>query len=175
MVPECDLLAGYVTGKSMNIWDPVARKFRKVHLVLALAQADTPFRAIWALLCGHSSRTGCDKCFLRGTKKGPNAEAWGATRFGGYSQHAPTLVFDDLCNWEEGSVIYGQAKFDPKQAEHLMVSHQKHLLRCKAAEAASMRALEQFPIPRAARNGGDMTADPSSAEQRELTKGASDL
>jgi hypothetical protein len=103
MVPECDLLAGYVTGKFMNIWDPVARKFRKVHLVLALAQADTPFRAIWALLCGHSSRTGCDKCFLRGTKKGPNAEAWGATRFGGYSQHAPTLVFDDLCNWEEGS------------------------------------------------------------------------
>jgi hypothetical protein len=159
----------------MNIWDPVARKYRKVHPVLVLAQADTPFRAIWALLCGHSSRSGCDKCFIRGTMKGPGGEKWGATRFGGYTSPAPTLTFDDQHNWSEGSVRFGQARFDPSVAKGLMVSHDKHLMRCRAADAATTRAILQFPIPAAACQGGDLTADPSSADQRELTSGAPGL
>ena len=47
---------------------PGETQFRKVVPLLVMAFADTPARATWALTCGHSGRSGCDKCSMPSTR-----------------------------------------------------------------------------------------------------------
>lgn len=83
-----------VTGDAFTIWDSFRQRERRVHPVLMFAFADTPARRCWALTCGHSGRSGCDKCGIRGTKD-PSAgeDDSNPTVFAGYSRDTPALLW----------------------------------------------------------------------------------
>ena len=64
---------------------------REVYPVLVFAFADTPARRGWALTCGHSGRSGCDKCGIRGVKILPSGQELSSVSFLGYCEPAPAL------------------------------------------------------------------------------------
>lgn len=139
--------------------------------MIILAFADTPARRSWAMTCGHSGRSGCDKCFIRGDVR----EGQRHVTFGGYVDAAPAALFSDDGQWSEGTVCYadGDGGFDVQAAERLLITHEKHRMRCELADAESASLAKLYPLPDGAADGGDLLADPSSPEQRALTEGAS--
>lgn len=161
----------------MRVYDVYRKRYRSVVPVFALAFADTPFRAAWALTCGHSGRSGCDKCALRSTRGATDGEQYTHNVFGGYTDLAPTLNFDERTgDWVAGQALLGQAGvFNPEAAAELLITHKKHLMRSRAAEQATTEEARNHPLPAAAAHGGCFLADPNSAEERALSEGGSFL
>ena len=157
--------------RAILVWDSHRQTTRRVLPLLVLAFADTPARRAWALTCGHTGRSGCDKCGVRSVRQGPHGEVYSSACFGGYAWHAPTLTYDINGNWQEGSVLYGGDNFDPATAEPLLITQEKHMLRSVAADEASQDEAEKHPLPAAAANGGTLTADPNSPAERQLSAG----
>ena len=79
--------------KCITVWDSHHKAYRFVLPVLLLAFADTPQRRAWALKCGHSGRTGCDKCGLRATRHGADGMEYASNCFRGYAELAPTSTW----------------------------------------------------------------------------------
>ena len=140
--------------------------------VLLLAFADTPQRRAWALTCGHSGRTGCDKCGLRASRFGADGFAYNNNCFRGYADLAQTMTFDNEGTWTAGQVQYSvEGSFNEADAAKLLITDEKHRRRCKRAKADSRELARMHPLPVAAENGGSLAADPNSAAQRALTAG----
>lgn len=83
-----------VTGKPVKVWDSYRDMYRYVHPVLVFAYADTPARRSWLLGCGHTGRSGCDKCGIRGVRELTSGVPLGNTCFLGYSGSTLALVYD---------------------------------------------------------------------------------
>jgi hypothetical protein len=160
------------------VWDAHRQKHRKVTPVLTLAHADTPARAKWALTCGHASRTGCDKCGLRSCRTLADGTPVSYAVYRGYIAPAPTCTLEESVagangpiDWVVGVVQYGaRGKYNVDAAHALLVSDRKHTMRSLAAEAVNVAEAELHPLPAAAANGGCLTSDPNSPEERALSK-----
>jgi hypothetical protein len=88
-------------------------------------------RRAWALTCGHSGRTGCDKCGLRSTRRVPDGTEYSSNCFGGYSARAPTVTFDTAGNWQEAEVQYSKGgRFDEARVAELLIGKEQL---CRAA------------------------------------------
>lgn len=166
-----------VKGTPLIVWDSWRRTHRPIFPVLALAFQDTPWRSMWALTTGHSGLSGCDLCFQRGSTMLESGERLGSVRWLGCHHPAPFCAFDEHGNWVTGETKLStdEGTFDAGVAGALMVTDVLHKLRCAEADSARKRALDRCPLPIGASHGGSLTADPSSAEQARLTKGANNL
>lgn len=166
--------AGVLRGtKLVPVWDSYRKKERHVLPVLMFGQADTPFRAAWALTCGHSGRSGCDACSLRSTRCGPDGQEYSFNVYGGYTVPAPTLAFGEDAQWKEpGEVLLGEGmQFIRERMEGLIITSKMHQLRSRAADEAREEETQRFPLPAGAAGGGNLAADPNSAEEKALSKG----
>lgn len=83
-----------VEGSCIKVWDSHRNVYRFVKPVVVVAYADTPARRGWALTCGHTSRSGCDKCGLRSTRTMFDGTETPTNVFTGYIANAKALVFD---------------------------------------------------------------------------------
>lgn len=83
-----------MTGKGVEVWDSHRKQHRTVLPILVVAYADTPARRGWALTCGHTSRSGCDKCGLRSTRVLPNGDPISFSAFLGYDALTNGMVYD---------------------------------------------------------------------------------
>jgi hypothetical protein len=78
---------------------------------------------------------------------------------------------DDPAEWVVGQVRHGaRGKFNMDAARALLITDRKHTMRSLAAEAVSAAEAESHPLPAAAANGGNITSDPNSPEERALSK-----
>lgn len=128
---------------------------------------------MWALTCGHSGFSGCDFCYQRGSTTNGLGEPLGTVRWLGCHFQTDFQAFDEQMQLTQGRVLLTSADgtFDTEQANALHVKNVLHKARCVAADEAKQRAFEKFPMPARARGGGDLTEDPSSDDQKQLTKG----
>ena len=164
--------------KRVPVYDVFRAEQREVVPVLALAHADTPARAAWAATCGHTGRSGCDRCAIRGTRQLADGTPTPSTVFRGYDAPAPTLnLLEDAegaepAQWAVGTVQYGvRGKFKPERVEPLLMTTRKHSMRSLAAEEASAEEAINHPLPLEAAAGGNLAADPNSDEERALSAG----
>lgn len=82
-----------ITGAPIKVWDSHRKKWRSVFPVLVFAYADTPARRGWALTTGHTGRSGCDKCGIRGIRILPGGIQLNWTAFAGFHHPCPAMVF----------------------------------------------------------------------------------
>lgn len=83
-----------VKGTPIRVWDSHRNSWRYVYPILVFAFADTPARRRWALTTGHTGKSGCDKCGIRGFRLLPSGIELNWTAFMGYSSPCPVLLFD---------------------------------------------------------------------------------
>ena len=84
-----------MNGTPIKVFDSFRRVWRWVYPVLVFAYADTPARRAWALTCGHTGRSGCDKCGIRGVRVLPSGEIVSFTVFVGYAGPTAAMVYDE--------------------------------------------------------------------------------
>lgn len=82
-----------IRGNPIMVWDSFRKRWRKVFPVLVFAYADTPARRGWAMTTGHTGKSGCDKCGIRGVRKLPGGIVLTWTAFAGYFGKCPALLF----------------------------------------------------------------------------------
>ena len=153
--------------------------FRKVVPLLVMAFADTPARATWALTCGHSGRSGCDKCFMPSTRMLADGTQIHFNIYRAYVDAVLAYVYagdrsgDQLLDrWQEMEIVYGDGKtFWPASGDRLLITDQKHRMRSLAADQATAEEHARRPLPPAATNPANVSQDPNSAVARGITRG----